>query len=89
MLNVKYVVQQDEEGKKLSSSKSLMPNGNAWFINELVPVYNANDEIMALNSLEVKNKAVLIIPNLPIWRSLNILQILQRPLSLPIINPII
>jgi len=57
MLNVKYVVQQDEEGKNYPAVNP-DANGNAWFINELVPVYNANDEIMALNSLEVKNKAV-------------------------------
>tara|TARA_R110002050_G_scaffold76068_5_gene162713 strand:+ start:225 stop:2660 length:2436 start_codon:yes stop_codon:yes gene_type:complete len=57
MLNVKYVVQQDEEGR---SYPALNPdaNGNAWFIDELVPVYNANDEIMALNTLDVKHKAV-------------------------------
>jgi hypothetical protein len=57
MLNVKYVVQQDEEGRNYPA---LNPdaNGNAWFINELVPVYNANDEIMALKSLDIKDKAV-------------------------------
>ena len=57
MLNVKYVVQQDEEGRNYPALNS-EANGNAWFINELVPVYNANDEIMALNSLDVKHKAV-------------------------------
>ncbi len=57
MLNVKYVVQQDEEG---NTYPALNPdaNGNAWFINELIPVNNANEEIMALNNLDVKNKAV-------------------------------
>ena len=51
------MVQQDEEGR---SYPALNPdaNGNAWFIDELVPVYNANDEIMALNTLDVKHKAV-------------------------------
>ena len=57
MLNVKYVVQQDEEGR---TYPALNPdaNGNAWFIDELVPVFNANDEIMALNTLDLKHKAV-------------------------------
>ena len=57
MLNVKYVVQQDEEGR---TYPALNPdaNGNAWFIYELVPVFNANDEIMALNTLDLKHKAV-------------------------------
>jgi len=57
MLNVKYVVQQDEEGKNYPA---LNPdaNGNAWFINELVPVYSADDEILALNTLDIEQKAV-------------------------------
>src|SRR5690606_36385645 len=57
MLNVKYVVQQDEEGRNYPA---LNPdaNGNAWFIDGLVPVLNANDEIMALDTLDVKHKAV-------------------------------
>jgi hypothetical protein len=57
MLNVKYVVQQDEEGRNYPAVNP-DANGNAWFIDELVPVYNANDEIMALNTLDVKHKAV-------------------------------
>ena len=65
MLNVKYVVQQDEEG---NTYPAVNPdaNGNAWFINELIPVNNANEEIMALGNLDVKNKAVFnrsVFPN--------------------------
>jgi len=58
MLNVKYVVQQDEEG---NTYPAVNPdaNGNAWFINELIPVNNANEEIMALSNLDLKNKAVI------------------------------
>lgn len=57
MLNVKYVIQQDEEG---TTYPAVNPdaNGNAWFVNELIPVNNANEEIMALGNLDVKNKAV-------------------------------
>src|SRR5690606_24983589 len=33
-------------------------NGNAWFIDGLVPVLNANDEIMALDTLDVTHKEV-------------------------------
>ncbi len=58
MLNVKYVIQQDEEGKTYPAVNP-DANGNAWFINELIPVNNANEEIMALGNLDVKNKAVV------------------------------
>ncbi|WP_086476872.1 YfhO family protein [Arenibacter amylolyticus] len=58
MLNVKYVVQQDEEGR---SYPALNPdaNGNAWFIDRLIPVQNANEEILALDTLNTKRRAVV------------------------------
>ncbi len=58
MLNVKYVIQQDEEGK---SYPALNPeaNGNAWFVNKLIEVQSADEEIIALKNLEVKNEAVV------------------------------
>lgn len=57
MLNVKYVVQQDEKGQ---SYPAVNPeaNGNAWFIEKLVTVENADAEILALDSLQTKNVAV-------------------------------
>ena len=53
MLNVKYVIQQDEEGR---SYPAINPNanGNAWFIEKLIPVKNADKEILALDSIDVK-----------------------------------
>lgn len=58
MLNVKYVIQQDEEGK---SYPAVNPeaNGNAWFVNKLIEVQSADEEISALKDLEVKNEAVV------------------------------
>ncbi len=57
MLNVKYVVQQDEKGQ---SYPAVNPeaNGNAWFIKKLVKVENADAEIQALDTLQTKNIAV-------------------------------
>lgn len=57
MLNVKYVVQRDEEGRSFPAQN---PDayGNAWFVGQLVPVGNANEEIMALDSIDLKNTAV-------------------------------
>ncbi|MET7029314.1 YfhO family protein [Sediminicola luteus] len=58
MLNVKYVVQQDEEGRDYPALNPYA-NGNAWFVNTLLPVKNANQEIQALDSLDVMNEAVI------------------------------
>jgi len=57
MLNVKYVVQQDEQGQ---SYPAVNPeaNGNAWFVKELVQVENADAEIQALDTLQTKTVAV-------------------------------
>lgn len=58
MLNVKYVIQQDEEGR---SYPAVNPNanGNAWFVQSLKKVSSANEEIMALDSLNVNTEAVV------------------------------
>lgn len=58
MLNVKYVIQQDEEGK---SAPAMNPdaNGNAWFVSKLLEVKSADEEIKALDQLDVKNEAVV------------------------------
>ncbi|NNE03998.1 MAG: hypothetical protein HKN52_12645, partial [Eudoraea sp.] len=50
MLNVKYIIQQDEEGRSFASINT-EANGNAWFIKSLIPVRSANEEIMALDSI--------------------------------------
>ena len=58
MLNVKYVIQQDEEGK---STPSMNPNanGNAWFVSKLIEVKSVDEEIKALDNMDVKNEAVV------------------------------
>jgi len=58
MLNVKYVVQQDQEGRKYPAQNP-EANGNAWFINELKKVSSADEEINALEGLNTKNEAVV------------------------------
>ena len=57
MLNVKYIIQQDEKG----SFPALNPdaNGNAWFISTLEKVDSSSEEILALKDLDTKNKAVI------------------------------
>jgi hypothetical protein len=58
MLNVKYIIQQDEEGRSFASINP-EANGNAWFIKSLKPVRSANEEIMALDSLNTSYEAVV------------------------------
>ena len=58
MLNVKYVIQQDEESRSVPAVNP-NANGNAWFVEELIKVSNANEEILALKDLDTKSKAVI------------------------------
>ena len=67
MLNVKYVVRQDEEGNKFPIENP-NANGNAWFIKELKQVTSADDEIKALDSLDTRNVAVV---NSAVFKNIN------------------
>ena len=67
MLNVKYVVRQDEEGNKFPIENP-NANGNAWFIKELKQVTSADDEITALDSLDTRNVAVV---NSAVFKNIN------------------
>lgn len=58
MLNVKYVAQKDEEGNKYAAMNP-GANGNAWFVEELIAVPDANGEIRALDSINTKLQAVV------------------------------
>ncbi|MBR9855538.1 MAG: YfhO family protein [Algicola sp.] len=58
MLNVKYIIQQDEEG---NSFPAVNPdaNGNAWFVNQLVGVSSTNEEIQKLGDFNSRTQAVV------------------------------
>lgn len=58
MMNIKYVIRQDQEGN-VFPIENPNANGNAWFISQLEPVASADAEIMALDSLDTKNVAVV------------------------------
>jgi len=58
MLNTKYVIVEDESGQISASTNYTNPNGNAWFISQLEKARDANSEIIALDSLSTKIKAV-------------------------------
>ncbi len=58
MLNVKYIVQQDEEG---ASFPAINPDasGNAWFVKQIKTVNSEDVAIKTLDSLNTKNSAVI------------------------------
>lgn len=58
MLNVKYVIQTDKEGKEFPTSNP-NANGNAWFVSQVKLVNSADEEMKALDSLDSKNVAVV------------------------------
>ncbi|WP_179353665.1 YfhO family protein [Winogradskyella vidalii] len=57
MLNTKYIIA--EEQNTVFPYTNTDANGNAWFVSQLNVVANANEEIMALDSLNTKTTAVL------------------------------
>jgi hypothetical protein len=58
MLNVKYVIQTDKEGKEYPIINP-DANGNAWFVNQVKWVKNTDEEMKALDKLNSKNVAVI------------------------------
>ena len=58
MLNTKYIIYRDDENQ-LQIVENDQINGNAWFINSLTAVSNADAEIRALDSINTKTSAVI------------------------------
>ncbi len=58
MLNVKYIIQQDEDGSSFPALND-DANGNAWFVSELLPVPSANESIQKLADFNSKSQAVV------------------------------
>jgi len=64
MLNVKYVIQQDEEGNSYPAING-QANGNVWFVSQLLPVGSADEELQKLSELDTKDQAVVNTKNYP------------------------
>jgi hypothetical protein len=58
MLNTKYIIAEDDEGKPFPFTNP-DANGNAWFVENIMFVNSANEEILALDSLDTRRIAVL------------------------------
>lgn len=57
MYNVKYILQDSEEGMTLSQNPEA--NGPAWFVNEIQYVADYNAEFEALGKVDTKNTVVM------------------------------
>ncbi len=57
MLDTKYIIGATKQGE-MQVELNDSAYGNAWFVNDIIWAKNANEEIMALDSLK-KNKAVV------------------------------
>ena len=62
MLNTKYIIAEDEEGKPFPYTNP-DANGNAWFVENIQFVKSANEEIQALDSLDTKRVAIMLADN--------------------------
>lgn len=58
MMNVKYIIIQNENGGPVAQ-RNPFANGNAWFVENIQPAENANQEIQLLDSLDTKKTAVV------------------------------
>ncbi len=59
MLNVKYIITQNPQNGTPMVQPNTQACGNAWFVKELKYVKSADEEMLALDSLDVNNVAVL------------------------------
>jgi len=59
MLHTKYFIVPDAEGNP-QAQQNRETNGNVWFVEALIPVQNANEEIQALDTLDTKKEAVIL-----------------------------
>lgn len=57
MLNVKYIIQSDEQNRAIALENP-NANGNAWFVEKLYGVDTASEEMQVLDSLKTKRQAV-------------------------------
>lgn len=58
MMNVRYIIVQNKNGGPVAQ-RNPYANGNSWFVENVLPAENANDEIRLLDSLDTKKTAVI------------------------------
>ena len=58
MMNVRYIITQNKEGGPVAQ-RNPYANGNVWFVENVQPAENANQEIKLLDSLNTKKTAII------------------------------
>lgn len=58
MMNVRYIITQTKNGGPVAQ-RNPYANGDAWFVENVLPAENANEEIQLLDSLDTKKTAVV------------------------------
>lgn len=58
MLNVRYIITQTNNGGPVAQ-RNPYANGDAWFVENVLPAQNADEEIQLLDSLDTKKTAVV------------------------------
>ena len=58
MLNVRYIIVENKNGGAVAQ-RNPYANGDAWFVENVLPAENANEEIQFLDSLDTKRTAVI------------------------------
>jgi hypothetical protein len=59
MLNVKYIIYEDKNNKRNMVDVNPEANGNAWFVQNINWVANADEEIDALTELKTKTTTII------------------------------
>ena len=58
MMNVRYIITQTKNGGPVAQ-RNPYANGDAWFVENVLPAENANEEIQLLDSLDTKKTAII------------------------------
>lgn len=58
MMNVRYIILRGKSGEVVAQ-RNPYANGNAWFVKNVLPANDANEEILLLDSLDTKNTVVV------------------------------
>ncbi len=58
MMNVRYIITKAKNGGPVAQ-RNPYANGDAWFVENVQPAQNANEEIQLLDSLNTKNTAII------------------------------
>lgn len=59
MMNVKYIINQDEKTQNLSMRVNATACGHAWFVRHIKYAKNADEEMQAISSFNPKEEAII------------------------------